>query len=358
MACRKCGSDWKTRWGKDKLSCPECCKQQRCVARRLGKIPATAAKTCERCGVGFEAANAAEVSRSRHCQDCRGAARKEWLANWRAKVASGETVPAAQKKTQTINCGWCNAETRSKNRSKYCSRDCFMAARKAGVQSWDRTRQEAALLSRICVCGSPSQDVISTIRVGFAGFMVRLRKLQRLMLRPPCAKCGEHSTRTYSSYCSKECARTHLHQAQCKTCQATFIAMGRCGRPHTRCDDCRKVAERKSARAARRRYGKNHRERARHHGVKYVRFRLQDIYERDEYTCQICRKRVYKKARYRKSDGKIHPRSPSIDHIVAMARGGNHEPHNCQTACFICNSRKGASVGGQLRLSLEPTPAM
>jgi 5-methylcytosine-specific restriction endonuclease McrA len=92
--------------------------------------------------------------------------------------------------------------------------------------------------------------------------------------------------------------------------------------------------------------------------VKYVRFRLQDIYERDAYTCQICRKRVLKRARYRKSDGKIHPRSPSIDHIVAMARGGNHEPHNCQTACFICNSRKGASGGGQLRLSLEPTPAM
>jgi hypothetical protein len=41
---------------------------------------------------------------------------------------------------------------------------------------------------------------------------------------------------------------------------------------------------------------------------------------------------------------------------VAMAKGGTHEPSNCQTACFICNSIKGDRGGGQLRLALTHAP--
>jgi 5-methylcytosine-specific restriction endonuclease McrA len=36
------------------------------------------------------------------------------------------------------------------------------------------------------------------------------------------------------------------------------------------------------------------------------------------------------------------PKSPSIDHIKPLSRGGAHEQSNCQWACLDCNLRKGA----------------
>jgi 5-methylcytosine-specific restriction endonuclease McrA len=36
--------------------------------------------------------------------------------------------------------------------------------------------------------------------------------------------------------------------------------------------------------------------------------------------------------------------SPTIDHILPLARGGTHEPSNVQAAHFGCNAAKGARV--------------
>jgi hypothetical protein len=39
MSCLRCGSDWRTVKGKNMVSCPECCKTQRCKARKQGRLP-------------------------------------------------------------------------------------------------------------------------------------------------------------------------------------------------------------------------------------------------------------------------------------------------------------------------------
>jgi 5-methylcytosine-specific restriction endonuclease McrA len=39
-----------------------------------------------------------------------------------------------------------------------------------------------------------------------------------------------------------------------------------------------------------------------------------------------------------------HPSSKSIDHILALARGGSHSLENCQLAHLRCNTSKGAKV--------------
>jgi 5-methylcytosine-specific restriction endonuclease McrA len=346
MACRKCGSSWTTSKGKDKVSCPECCKQQRCKARRQGNLPATAAKTCERCGAEFEAANATEVTRSRHCLACRVEARKEWMTKYRAKVSAGTLVPAVQQQTLEKQCGWCNAKTRRPNHKKYCSRACFMAARKAGVQSWDRTRQHESVWHRggIWAC-APSRKPVLQMLNNMTLFLAKVAKAyaQASKKEKACEVCGEACYGFRARFCSVACLAKSQRAVSCYQCGAPCQVHG----VHIKklCIYCSRVAKNK--------YGRKHRSRARYYGVKYVRFRLRDIYERDAYTCQLCSKRVYEKPRYRKSDGKIHPRSPSIDHIVPLSRGGNHEPHNCQTACFICNSRKGAMGGGQLRLAMS-----
>jgi len=65
------------------------------------------------------------------------------------------------------------------------------------------------------------------------------------------------------------------------------------------------------------------------------------ILKRDNYRCHICGRKTdpRKKA--------PHPRSPTIDHIIPLARGGKHESANVATACFICNAIKRDQGGGE-----------
>lgn len=62
----------------------------------------------------------------------------------------------------------------------------------------------------------------------------------------------------------------------------------------------------------------------------------QQIFERDNYTCQLCGMGVLPFVH------RLHPLYPTIDHIVPIAAGGTHEPANVQTAHRGCNCSKGA----------------
>jgi len=69
-----------------------------------------------------------------------------------------------------------------------------------------------------------------------------------------------------------------------------------------------------------------------------------DIFERDNWICQICNKKVDHKLKF------PHPMSATIDHIVPIANGGTHEPRNCQLAHFVCNSKKSNTQPDQIRM--------
>jgi len=58
------------------------------------------------------------------------------------------------------------------------------------------------------------------------------------------------------------------------------------------------------------------------------------IFKRDGYCCQICGKKLAM------SKAAPHPKSPTLDHIIPIARGGTHERSNLQAAHFICNALK------------------
>lgn len=66
-----------------------------------------------------------------------------------------------------------------------------------------------------------------------------------------------------------------------------------------------------------------------------------DIFERDRWVCQLCRKKIDRSAKV------PHPKSPVLDHVLPLAVGGSHTPANVQCAHFICNSTKRANVFGQ-----------
>lgn len=58
------------------------------------------------------------------------------------------------------------------------------------------------------------------------------------------------------------------------------------------------------------------------------------VYERDHWTCQLCREPVAR-------DQVVpHPQAPTLDHVIPLARGGTHEPANVQLAHYLCNSIK------------------
>jgi 5-methylcytosine-specific restriction endonuclease McrA len=59
-----------------------------------------------------------------------------------------------------------------------------------------------------------------------------------------------------------------------------------------------------------------------------------DVYTRDGWTCQLCRKPIDQSIAW------PHPMSPSVDHIVPLSRGGAHALSNVQSAHLGCNSSK------------------
>lgn len=67
------------------------------------------------------------------------------------------------------------------------------------------------------------------------------------------------------------------------------------------------------------------------------------VFQRDGYRCQLCGCET--------SGRHPAPQSPTLDHIVPLARGGDHSYANTQCACFRCNVRKGAREDLQMEMA-------
>lgn len=72
------------------------------------------------------------------------------------------------------------------------------------------------------------------------------------------------------------------------------------------------------------------------------RFRHGEVFERDGWICQLCKKPVDRKLKY------PHPRSASLDHVIPLAppHNGHHTRENTQLAHLSCNNAKGARLEG------------
>lgn len=68
------------------------------------------------------------------------------------------------------------------------------------------------------------------------------------------------------------------------------------------------------------------------------------IYLRDRHTCRLCGKRLAM------AKTVPHPKAPTLDHILPLAKGGEHTRANVQAAHFLCNSTKGDRGAQQLSL--------
>jgi 5-methylcytosine-specific restriction endonuclease McrA len=77
-----------------------------------------------------------------------------------------------------------------------------------------------------------------------------------------------------------------------------------------------------------------HRRRAQKYLAPFDHFRSLEIYERDKWMCGLCGEPVNKELHHR------DPMSPSLDHIIPLAKGGHHLRSNCQLAHLSCNKKK------------------
>ena len=60
---------------------------------------------------------------------------------------------------------------------------------------------------------------------------------------------------------------------------------------------------------------------------KDVKFTRQNVFERDEYTCQYCGKN-------------FEGRDLNLDHVIPRDKGGKNSWENIVTSCIRCNTRK------------------
>lgn len=307
MACRRCGSDWKTLMGRDMASCPECCKQQRCKARKQGRLPPADSRECLRCGQSFDACGSS-MSQTRYCSHCRPLARKECN-----QAAKERLMPELERRRRLGK---------------------MLAGFLLAVRTAMRMQGEA---SRRCV-----RDAANPPRVC-----------------PICGKPFWPDPRRDSRACSRECCKRMTSVLVCSECGQAFtsFSLGRKAKSSGPSPVCRTCVQRNYRRNYQRKRRKNgeHRKRCRRFGVPYDQsIKSHLVFERDRHRCHVCRRRTLRKFRW--VDGKPHPLSPTIDHHPYPLSLGicGHEWHNVRCCCWSCNIKKKNSWDGQLPLSILP----
>lgn len=76
---------------------------------------------------------------------------------------------------------------------------------------------------------------------------------------------------------------------------------------------------------------------------KKIPFAKQNIFIRDDYTCQYCGKTLTLK-------------SATVDHILPQAKGGKNSYLNCTTSCKTCNQWKGDKLLSETNMHLHRQP--
>jgi hypothetical protein len=224
-------------------------------------------------------------------------------------------------------CLYCGKQYRpkSKERNKYCSREC----RFNHQHEFKARRLE---------------------------YLEKARLENQQINNQNCSICGKSYHAQTGCFCSDDCRKESARRKNkafqlrqykpsmivCKECNSSFVTQYADKRKifcSNKCHDQytdRMHPERKA--------DLNHRRRARLHGCKNVRVNRQSIFERDGWICQLCHKSVNKNLK------NPYLKSATLDHIIPLALGGAHEPSNCQLAHMICNSKKRDLAQGQLIL--------
>jgi hypothetical protein len=175
--------------------------------------------------------------------------------------------------------------------------------------------------------------------------IVALRRIAKR--KGVCTKARDKAQARAKAKASREEKRNALESKPCRVCGCAVGYSFGC--PRELCSlECKEIdharkretpEHRRRARAQnkknRRKYGGSHRSRARRVGALYESFNVYDVFKRAGWHCEACGIPTPRRLR-----GTHHPQAPELDHVVALASGGNHHPDNAQCLCRRCNSVK------------------
>jgi hypothetical protein len=233
------------------------------------------ARTCAGCGATLPTPPPGRRGPSKWCST--RCANNDAQRRRRARVPRAPLVPVEKR------CAWCD-RTYSTTRydGRYCSNSCHMYGS-------GRARLEVKLKWRVC------KTCDTTYCHGSCPHQSdHPRKPPPDMTPRPCHSCGVPFvppclSAHFAVYCSKRCNRREAASRH-------------------------RIARRGSPTSAR-----------------VNRWR---IYVRDQWTCQLCGKKVPRDAQV------PHPLARTLDHILPASQGGAHTEANLQLAHFGCNSLK------------------
>lgn len=332
MACKKCGSDWVTQPGDDCVSCPHCCKQQRCKARKEGRwVEPTQQKACEECGAEFTAVGLHDIAiqvicKSSACKSARGKRKRRESAERRA--AGIYTLSREPKPKRHCQFSGCGKELKRRDQKDYCGRPCYFAAIDQGQQQFKGMVRDKW-----------------TRLVDWAYEWEAQRP--EWMNCEVCCKAIVRQTHGQKT-CGSNACMYRLTMPLHKCCLDCGVALNADTRHVRRC----KICKRKRRNAWKRIAGKTPRKRCKRHGVPCdPNVKSHAVFERDGYVCQLCYRQCLDK--FTVVNDIPDPLSPTVDHIIAISLGiKGHTWDNVQCACWECNVAKGASARGQLRLAI------
>ena len=135
-----------------------------------------------------------------------------------------------------------------------------------------------------------------------------------------------------------------LKSGQCRACASWFITFNM---DVTCSAKCQRYWKKRSPAALEQKRMSRDRRRARKRDAFVAPVWRKKVYAADGYRCHLCNRKCKDKFSYLPNSQVPHPLSPTLDHVIPLAKGGTHEPSNCRTACYECNNRKGDRGGGE-----------
>lgn len=290
--CAQCGRTFDARTKKVKLCSSECVHDyltgMKKRPKKNQKSKQVIYKQCEYCGGIFS------VNGCKHQQDKR--------------FCSPACASRSRRIRTNIKCEYCGKEFYPKEKeTRYCSLSCSSKAQapekkiklmKANAEVWEAFRRE------------------------------KERKKKE--------KQQEHETRKREAYINrlKNAEQAEMNICTCEWCGEPFIALR--GIKKYCSEKCRARAQYKRGEIARRmRIKKNN----------IDNVSLEELYKRDGGICHICGKQCryedYTVVNEIFIAGNYYP---SIDHIIPLAKGGEHSYENVKLAHRICNTKRGAKM--------------
>lgn len=295
--CAICGDSFMSQQPKAQYCGPEC----RIAANRdraAGKYQrrSVTVETCKQCGSQFESRMASRLYCTKACARKASAERqtKHCASDGCTRPAKARNLCsthynrtlAGRHKKQATKCARCGEVVNKEPSRRYQLRFCDETCR-------DAYRSETARKRRKQVEPHKPRPLWHTAHHAYQP----AKRTDRVFVSTKCIICGAMFLDLYGA----------------KTCGDA------CGDIHRR--------------GVRRDY--EHRRRARKVAAFVAPVYRQRIFERDNFTCQLCLQPMAMDKRA------PHPQSPSIDHVIALANGGTHEPNNVQAAHWLCNAIKG-----------------